>query len=91
MRRLALLLVLFVLAASLLSALPGEVIPFGSSFYDDVDMLFVLNGQTIPSASRPWTIAEAENELSKIDPSSLTGITYLSFLIVTICSIIALE
>ena len=75
MRRVLLFFVLFVSIVSAVGALPGEVIPFGSSFYDDVDMLFVLNGQTIPSASRPWTIAEAENELSKIDPSSLNGIT----------------
>ena len=75
MRRVLLFFVLFVLIVSAVVALPGEVIPFGSSFYDDVDMLFVLNGQTIPSASRPWTIAEAENELSKIDTTSLNGIT----------------
>ena len=75
MRRFLVFLILFVLATSVVVALPGEVIPFGSSFYDDIDTLFVLNGQTIPSASRPWTIAEAENELSKIDISSLTGIT----------------
>ena len=75
MRRVLLFFVLFVSIVFTVGALPGEVIPFGSSFYDDVDMLFVLNGQTIPSASRPWTIAEAENELSKIDPSSLSGIT----------------
>lgn len=75
MRRVLLFFVLFVSIVSAVVALPGEVIPFGSSFYDDVDMLFVLNGQTIPSASRPWTIAEAENEISKIDPSALNGIT----------------
>lgn len=75
MRRLVSLLAFLALAVSFLSALPGEVIPFGSSFYDDIDMLFVLNGQTIPSASRPWTMAEAENELSKIDVSSLDGTT----------------
>ena len=75
MRRFLVCLVLFVLVASAVVALPGEVIPFGSSFYDDIDTLFVLNGQTIPSASRPWTIAEAVNELSKIDPFSLNGTT----------------
>ena len=75
MRRFLVCLVLYVLVASAVVALPGEVIPFGSSFYDDIDTLFVLNGQTIPSASRPWTIAEAVNELSKIDPFSLNGTT----------------
>ena len=69
----SLLVALTIMAA--LSALPGEVIPFGASFYDEADMLFILNGQTIPSASRPWTIAEAENELAKIDESSLDGYT----------------
>ena len=75
MRKSSVTLVLALLAVSVLFALPGEVIPFGSSFYDDIDMLFILNGQTIPSASRPWTVAEAENELSKIDSSSLNGTT----------------
>lgn len=75
MRRLGVSFVFAMLAMAVLFSLPGEVIPFGSSFYDDIDMLFVLNGQTIPSASRPWTVAEAENELSKIDSSSLNGTT----------------
>lgn len=73
MRRLVVSFVFVLLVMTVVFAFPGEVIPFGSSFYDDIDMLFILNGQTIPSASRPWTVAEAENELSKIDEAKLTG------------------
>ena len=71
MRRLiAVLLLSSVLIFSLVAA-SGEVIPLGSSFYDDIDILFILNGRSIPSASRPWTKAEALNELKKLDPSGL--------------------
>ena len=50
---------------------PGEVIPVGDQFYDIIDALFVLDGQTVPSGSRPWTKAEAENELSKLDMTAM--------------------
>lgn len=51
----------------------GEVIPVGSELYDYFDNLFLLCGHSSPSASRPWTTAEARCELSKIDGSSLGG------------------
>ena len=51
---------------------PGEVIPVGDCFYDIIDALFVLNGQTVPSGARPWTKAEAENELSRLDRSDMS-------------------
>ena len=51
---------------------PGEVIPVGDQFYDIIDALFVLDGQTVPSGSRPWTKAEAENELSKLDMTAMS-------------------
>ena len=52
---------------------PGEVIPVGNQFYDIIDALFVLNGQTVPSGARPWTKAEAENELSRLDRSAMSN------------------
>ena len=51
----------------------GEVIPVGSRIYDLFDSLFILCGRTSPSSSRPWTVAEARSELSKIDRSSIGG------------------
>ena len=53
----------------------GEVIPIGSRLYVLFDDLFLLCGHTSPSTSRPWTVAEARNELSKIDDSRLSGIS----------------
>ncbi|MBQ5365764.1 MAG: hypothetical protein IIU49_06820, partial [Spirochaetales bacterium] len=51
----------------------GEVIPVGSRIYNLFDSLFILCGRTSPSSSRPWTVAEARSELSKIDRSSIGG------------------
>jgi len=69
--RKAILVLFFLISLVFVFAAPGEVIPYGDSFYDDIDTLFILNGQTIPSASRPWTKAEARNELAKLDRDSL--------------------
>lgn len=73
MRKRTLLIVVVLMAALLVSASPGEVIPVGDRFYDIIDSLFILNGQAIPSGTRPWTKAEAINELSLLDRSGLTG------------------
>lgn len=51
----------------------GEVIPVGSRIYDLFDSLFILCGHTSPSTSRPWTVAEARSELSKIDQSFISS------------------
>ena len=51
----------------------GEVIFVGSGIYDAFDDLFLLLGMPRPSSSRPWTVAEAKYELSRIDGESLTG------------------
>ena len=37
----------------------------------DEDALFISAGNTIPSTSRPWTVSEARNELSKLNESKL--------------------
>ncbi len=63
-----------ILAVCIVHASPGEVIPYGSQIYEDMDVLFILDGRTIPSATRPWTKSEALNELSKINASELTGV-----------------
>lgn len=51
----------------------GEIIPIGSELYDYFDSLFLMSGTGGPSASRPWTAAEARLELSKINASELKG------------------
>lgn len=49
----------------------GVLIPLESSIYEKMDALFVLAGYGVPGTSRPWTVAEARNELLIIDKSSL--------------------
>ena len=49
----------------------GEIIPVKDDFYSYIDALFISAGNTIPSTSRPWTVSEARNELSKLNESKL--------------------
>ena len=49
----------------------GEIIPLKDDFYSYIDALFISAGNTIPSTSRPWTVSEARNELSKLNESKL--------------------
>jgi len=51
----------------------GVLIPIGNEVYALMDDLFVLSGNSVPSTSRPWTVSEALNELSKIDRSLLSS------------------
>lgn len=48
----------------------GVLIPLESDIYAKMDALFVLLGKGVPSTTRPWTVAEARNELSILDTSS---------------------
>ena len=50
----------------------GVLIPLESDIYSKLDALFVLSGRGVPSTSRPYTVAEARNELDKIDVLSLS-------------------
>lgn len=70
-RLIACLLALVCFASLVFGAGEGRVIDLGSGFYDRVDALFVSAGQVAPSSARPWTVAEARNELSKLDASRL--------------------
>lgn len=54
-------------------AAKGVLIPIGDEVYALMDDLFVLTGSSVPSTSRPWTVSEALNELSKIDCSLLSS------------------
>ena len=49
----------------------GEIIPVKDDFYSYIDALFISAGNTISSTSRPWTVSEARNELSKLNESKL--------------------
>lgn len=54
-------------------AAKGVLIPIGDEVYALMDDLFVLTGSSVPSSSRPWTVSEALNEISRIDSSLLSS------------------
>lgn len=67
---------LVIIALVLLSLFPAfandaYVIPLSSPLYDAIDALYAVTGNVMPSTSRPWSSAEAENILSRIDRMSL--------------------
>ena len=65
------LIVLLCLFSVMASAADGKVFPIGHEIYKLFDTLFVSAGQVQPSASRPWTAAEARNELAKLNTGAL--------------------
>ena len=44
-----------------------KVIPMESAVYDAMDTLYLLEGKALPSTTRPWTVAETEKILAKVD------------------------
>ena len=65
------LIALLCLFSVMASAADGKVFPIGHEIYKLFDTLFVSAGQVQPSASRPWTAAEARNELAKLNVGTL--------------------
>ena len=49
----------------------GKVFPIGHEIYRLFDSLFISSGYVQPATSRPWTAAEARNELARLDTSNL--------------------
>ena len=67
---------LVIIALVLFSLFPAfandaYVIPLSSPLYDAIDALYAVTGNVMPSTSRPWSSAEAENIFSRIDRMSL--------------------
>lgn len=67
---------LFILTLLVISfnifALPSQyIIPLSSDVYDNIDMLYALDGKVTPSTTRPWSINEANNILNQIDFNNL--------------------
>ena len=70
-RFLSVVLVLLCLLSVAASAADGKVFPVGHEIYRLFDSLFIASGYVQPATSRPWTAAEARNELSRLDVSKL--------------------
>nr|WP_319473171.1 hypothetical protein [uncultured Sphaerochaeta sp.] len=68
MRRLSIILLLIGISVGPLLATTGaqEVIPLSDPIYQEMDLLYLITGTGTPSASRPWTKAEAQNILSSV-------------------------
>ncbi len=75
MKRLSIILLLIGICVGPLLATTGaqEVIPLSDSIYQEMDLLYLLTGQGTPSASRPWTKAEAQRLLSNINAGGEEG------------------
>ncbi|WP_321302213.1 hypothetical protein [uncultured Sphaerochaeta sp.] len=69
MRRLSIILLLIGICVGPLLATTGaqEVIPLSDPIYQEMDLLYLITGTGTPSASRPWTKAEAQKLLSNIN------------------------
>jgi hypothetical protein len=65
-------MVLVGLSASVASQ---ESIALESSVYDDMDALYLVTGMGTPSNARPWTKNEANLILSRVDRTTLTGVS----------------
>lgn len=82
MKKILCLLALGVLAAGLAFAAPDrqesrisqESFPLGSSFYGDMDLLYLVAGKGTASNARPWTKAEARIILSRIERGGLAPV-----------------
>lgn len=49
------------------------IIPLSSPIYDYVENLYILEGHAAPQGSKPWTEADARQQLSRIEPKSETS------------------
>lgn len=69
---------LFLLATSMLYAIPPKTIPLSSDLYEEMDTLYRLEGLPLPSASRPWSSQEAKRIFSAISPDTRHQLLYES-------------
>ena len=65
------LFALLLIASSAYAAVDAYVIPTISGIYDDIDALYLIAGKSIPSASKPWSVAETELAMARINRESL--------------------
>lgn len=76
MKKCLFILVLLLISFSIL-ALPSQyIIPLSSDVYDNLDMLYALDGKVRPSTTRPWSLNEANNILDQINVNSLNKDSY---------------
>ena len=73
MKKIALIFILLSLIT--LSLFAGRVISIDNPIYEYMDTLFLLEGKTALSSSRPWSVSVVLNELSRINKEELSGLS----------------
>ena len=73
MKKIALFFILLSLVT--LSLFAGRVISIDNPIYEYIDVLFLLEGKTMLSSSRPWSVSVAQNELSRINKDDLSSLS----------------
>lgn len=71
--RIVLISILIITIHSIFGNVNPYIIPLSSDIYKDMDALYLISGEGIPSYSRPWSKAEAELIFSRIDKNKLDG------------------
>ena len=62
---------MMVVSFSLFSVPQTKIIPLDSSFYEDMEVLYLVSGYRTPSNKAPWSVAEAQVILLSIDVDKL--------------------
>lgn len=78
------LLILILVLGAAFPALAHEnnrqrIIPLDSDIYKDIDTLYLLGGLTPPSYARPWSEAEADFILSRLNPEKFSEAEKLAY------------
>lgn len=73
-KRLYLSVLTLLLSFNLSASFTSVVIPLSSSLYQDMDLLYLLEGQGTPSTARPWSVGEATKFLESAYPAKHTAL-----------------
>jgi len=65
-------IILMVVSFSLFSSPQTKIIPTSSSVYEQMEALYLVSGYGTPSNKAPWSVAEANMILSRIDVNTLS-------------------
>ncbi|MFA5468254.1 MAG: hypothetical protein WC224_04260, partial [Sphaerochaetaceae bacterium] len=64
------LIILLIIGSLLWAANSQEIIPLSSPLYQEMDLLYILQGYSRPSSARPWSVNEASLILSRVKGGS---------------------
>lgn len=73
MRKTIAIALMITLAIASASAASLEIFRLSHPVYDEVEMLYVLEGKASPLGAKPWTRTDVSHLISRIEPSSIHG------------------